>query len=132
MWYQVAIQSQDLSSDWESKRLRIQKDDNFKIVEEDLLKLVPQLTKLVTDTTKKVTKPVTGTTKKVTKVKEKATDATAALMTSVIFVGGLIPTPVLNASLYASKMPSTVNKCCLMKLKRYVVRDMPMCSLVLI
>jgi hypothetical protein len=71
-WY---ANLQDLSSDWESKRVRIQKDDNFKTVEEDLSKLVRQLTKPATDTKKKVTKPVTDTAKKVTEVKKKVTEA---------------------------------------------------------
>jgi hypothetical protein len=44
---------QELSTDWESTRLRIQKDDNFKIVEEDLSKLLRQLTKPATEVTKK-------------------------------------------------------------------------------
>jgi hypothetical protein len=43
-WY---TNLQDLPLDWESKRLRMQKDDNFKIVQEDLSKLVRQLAKPV-------------------------------------------------------------------------------------
>jgi hypothetical protein len=47
-WY---TNLQDLPLDWESKRLRMQKDDNYKIVQEDLSKLVRQLAKPATTKT---------------------------------------------------------------------------------